>query len=229
MKYWKVFFLAAVASLILYGSLSTAACAGDERLERYFVNCFLSEEDLGKLMVLYHDERIQSASQRSNFGGPGNLYSGYRAWNEGGHRFFTHFQENRKLFKSKKAAENYYWGLIGNNSMTKKPDRVIRGEFGDVCHVWIYPVGELNNPDEYATKYYIIEKNLITLIRASQKPLPKGKVVYDGLLERISPYIRLALIKSSLLHKYYDTGLKGNRRSSVGGRGPNVRKYIKTQ
>lgn len=229
MKYWKVYFVVILVGMYVSVSLSTVANAGDEKLKGYFVNCFLSEKDLGNTMVLYRDERIQNTRQGGSLSGFENLLSGYRAWHQGGHVFFTHFEENRNLYRSQKAAEKHYWGLVANNSVAKKPARVIRGEFGDVCNVWVYPVGDLKNPDEYFTKYYILEKNLITMIRASQKPLPKGTVVYDGLLERISPYIRLALIKSSMLLRYYDTSAKGNLRPPVSSGGLNVRRYKKTQ
>lgn len=232
MKDLKVVFMVVVAVVLFSGSLPLEANAGDEKLKGYFVKCFLNEKDLGNSMVLSQDDSLQMPGQGGIPSGYGNLFSGYRSWSKGGHVFFTKFEENRSLFRSKQAAEKYYWGLIANNSMAKKPEKVIRGKFGDVCNVWIYPVGDPSNPDEYFTKYYIIDRNLITLIRAFQKPLPTppGKTIpYDELLKRISPYIRLALIKSSMLLRHYDTNVQGNQRSPVSARGLNVRRYMKTQ
>ena len=230
MRYWIVFWFTVLAAFTWSGSLSLAEYRGDPKLKEYFIGCFLSEKDLGNAMVLYDDERIYGPEKKVYNSGAQNLYGGYRAWNgSGGHVFFDEFQENRYLFRSDKAAANYYRSLIANNSLAKEPDKIIEGAFGDVCSVWVYPVGEPDHLDSYLTKYYILEKNLVTLIRASQKPLSSNANVFDELLKRISPYIRIALIKSSLLLKYYEISVKVNRQVPGSKRGMRVRRFIKKE
>lgn len=194
----------------------------------YFISSFLNEHDLKNTMKLYTDKRNKPIPYTDILSSFHCLRYGHRAWSSFGNGPFNDFQENRHIFRTANDAKKYFDFLIANNSRTKPPDNLIRNDLGDICYIWIYTIGTVSNPDSYYIKYYIREKSLITLIRVNLKTGDNGGSKKNLLLEQVPPYVRLALIKSAPLLKYFAKGYQLRKNTPVQKRGISFRKFKKS-